>query len=801
MSSLVIVAIPEQDDLVWKVSTEKVPHLTLMYLGEMQDVDHAGRMAEFVQHALKINEHGPFYLDVDYRGELGPDQADVLFFENGWDSKWIRSLRGQLLKQNDIRTAFESADQFPDWKPHLTLGYPDAPANPLPDDRKFYSVCFDRIAVWIGDYEGPEFRLKWPEYTEMEDVALAYSAADGEATIADILEHSGVKGMRWGHRKDNPGSIIEKPKNNLTKKQTAGLAAGIGVGAVGGASLTPGLPTIGAFAGAFGAVGLARTNKSVAKALDANKHQQAAYQKDKKWEKEFKKDKKYMDVHNDMADHMNSWLPGHNKKYDGVDLNKDPAKMKEYEDAYFKEQGDSFARSYSKIYGSSPSGKYKVSVIPGTNRVVLHDVRADPSAFKHAAVADEPLMTFAVTHEKTGRIIKVEPVTESIAQTSLLGEEHILEHFGVKGMRWGVRNEQIKAGAKAVGRGLAKAGVALADSDFETATSDSRARDSIETMAAAAFRRTDLPKIKAKPEYESASKLRNRMRHPRDPAAKAYRKEVKAAYIQRLEDAANKHTNASGTRQYTIRERGWELPEAGGALPSSRSFWEVSSRPIQHADSMLSPGAAHEFTVEVIMDDEGFVTDLQKTAPELTAEPVQTVHSALLHRVELGEQFIEHFGVKGMKWGQRKEQFRAGVHNRRVTAEATKRESRPAQDVRAYPTIGPKKRSKAKIDTKGGFDHPPTEDAIKVETHRQKMKKSGVKALSNKDLQEVATRLNLENQVHQLESKQPKSLGRKFVETLLGNSGGGGGGGGNKKDKKRTNLGGMAVKSLFKVAG
>src|SRR5205814_3863725 len=102
MSSLVIVAIPAEDDLVWKVSSEKVPHLTLLYLGEFEPDDNVQRMADFVEHAIR--DHGPFYLDVDYRGELGPDKADVLFFENGWDSKWIKSVRVQLLHQKDIPT-------------------------------------------------------------------------------------------------------------------------------------------------------------------------------------------------------------------------------------------------------------------------------------------------------------------------------------------------------------------------------------------------------------------------------------------------------------------------------------------------------------------------------------------------------------------------------------------------------------------------------------------------------------------------------------------------------------------------
>jgi 2'-5' RNA ligase len=196
MSSLVIVAIPAEDDLVWDVSSEKVPHLTLLYLGEYESDDNVQRMADFVEHAIR--DHGPFYLDVDYRGELGPDKADVLFFDNGWDSKWIKSIRGQLLQQNDIRTEYDevmaSGDGFPDWVPHLTLGYPTAPAKELPEDRKFYSVNFDRIAVWTGDYTGPEFRLKWPERDS--EMAVAYSSDVGKQFVmshTSVLDDSDVR--------------------------------------------------------------------------------------------------------------------------------------------------------------------------------------------------------------------------------------------------------------------------------------------------------------------------------------------------------------------------------------------------------------------------------------------------------------------------------------------------------------------------------------------------------------------------------------------------------------------------------
>lgn len=794
MSSLVIVAIPAEDDVVWKVSSEKVPHLTLMYLGEIADEDAAraaNRMAEFVEHALNVNQHGPFYLDVDYRGELGPDNADVLFFENGWDSRWIKSLRGQLLQQNDIRTAFEANDQYPEWVPHLTLGYPDEPAKELDGDPnpKFFGVQFDRIAVWTGDFEGPEFRLKWPD-RNYEDGAMAIHQQ--KPSLEEALEHFGVKGMKWGQRKEE--SVITKPKSNLTEKQKWGYGAALAV---------PTIATAGSPIGLLAGFGIANLHPKLAPALKKDRAESKAFKKDKAWEKEFKKDKRYADVHNDMADHMNSWLPGYNKKYDGIDLTQNAAKMKEYEAGYFKEQDASFARSYSKIYGESPSGNYKVSVIPGTTNVVLHNKLVDPSEFnqaKHAADQEEPLMVFHLTQDPdTWHILKVEPVTDSMAQTVDLGEQYILEHFGVKGMKWGVRKENIKSGAKAVGRGISKVSTALADANFESATTSTdgtpRAALDIEHKANQAFKRTDLPAINSKPEYESARKLRNRLRHPRDPLTKQYRKEVKETYIQRLESAANSMHNASGTRQYTIRERGWELPPEGGALPKSKHYWSVTTREIQHAEDY----AAGTFSVELTLDEDGFVTDINPVDPVSHAMTLGEQHileqiDPIQHAVELGEAFVVHYGVKGMKWGQRKDRNEPGLlERRRAQVEAVNREKRPSVTPRVQDSIGSSARKKTTIKAKGGEDHPASEDAIRVAEAEQKLKKSGVHALSNKELQDLATRMNLENQVHTLQKKRPSSKGREFVNKMLGLSG-------DKKAKKNKGGGSSNLSKALGVA-
>jgi hypothetical protein len=112
---------------------------------------------------------------------------------------------------------------------------------------------------------------------------------------------------------------------------------------------------------------------------------------------------------------------------------------------------------------------------------------------------------------------------------------------------------------------------------------------------------------------------------------------------------------------------------------------------------------------------------------------------------EAGKEFVEHFGVKGMKWGVRKDRS-----PREVTVDSIVKSS-----------------GKAKLKAKGGSHHSPTADAARAEAQRQILKKSGIHALTNKELQELALRMNLEQQVRSLEGKRPKSAGKEFVKNVV----------------------------------
>src|SRR6266498_4207660 len=96
-----IVAIPSEFDYVWNISSEKIPHLTLLVFPDQSSNPNLGQMIGFLGHAADTSLK-KFSLNVDHRGELGPDKADVVFFD-GYGLKQIRDFRSMLLQNGAIK--------------------------------------------------------------------------------------------------------------------------------------------------------------------------------------------------------------------------------------------------------------------------------------------------------------------------------------------------------------------------------------------------------------------------------------------------------------------------------------------------------------------------------------------------------------------------------------------------------------------------------------------------------------------------------------------------------------------------
>jgi hypothetical protein len=388
-NSLVIVAIPIEDDYVNKISSEKVPHLTLLFLGEdVSQVKNLAKIMDFTKHAADTSLKR-FSLQVDRRETLGPDEADTLIFSK---AKWsgfdeINDYRSYLLKDDNIRIAYESATQFPEWIPHITLGYPDTPANP--DNRDYPGipyVSFDKIAVWFGDYEGIEFPLR--SYDWETDMAMSTSEI-----VEKALTHHGVLGMKWGHRKaEGTSGTGSRTSSRADRRQQKKLD---------------------------------KADERIRKM--ANNPRDAV---------RFK-----IDLNNAVSDRMNNYhIPRINEKHRknieaGVYRNDNDPRTK----AYLREYQDAYVHEINNILSNaqSPSGKITFKAEVSDNDFLGFSVHMMDEGAKHA---DSNSFRVDFIKDKNGEVIGFKVIDNSMAQTATLVDD-ILAHHGVKGMKWGVRRK------------------------------------------------------------------------------------------------------------------------------------------------------------------------------------------------------------------------------------------------------------------------------------------------------------------------------------------------------------------------
>ncbi|HMS83623.1 MAG TPA: hypothetical protein PKD12_08235 [Nitrospira sp.] len=106
---------------------------------------------------------------------------------------------------------------------------------------------------------------------------------------------------------------------------------------------------------------------------------------------------------------------------------------------------------------------------------------------------------------------------------------------------------------------------------------------------------------------------------------------------------------------------------------------------------------------------------------------------------------LEHHGVKGMKWGRTTKSAPADGEVR-VTQKGKKLKTEGGKNVAAHP------------------------DAVNAAKAKQQASASGIHSLSNKQLQELSTRMNLEQNVARL-TKQEQHNSSNFITKLLNQSG------------------------------
>lgn len=112
------------------------------------------------------------------------------------------------------------------------------------------------------------------------------------------------------------------------------------------------------------------------------------------------------------------------------------------------------------------------------------------------------------------------------------------------------------------------------------------------------------------------------------------------------------------------------------------------------------------------------------------------------------DEILTHFGKMGMRWGVRS-----------ATPTAVSVQERPGK----------------KVKTSGGKGQAASADAITTAVSKQIAKKSSLDSLSNKELQAMVTRMNLEQQYSKLKySNAPTNalgVGMKFAGSILKEAG------------------------------
>lgn len=217
--------LPTESDPIVTASSEPA-HLTTVWMGDMNDLaeDEIQAVLDEVR-AYADTLEGPVVAPVAERGVLGDDDADVMFLERT-DS--LLALRDGLLEASPVVAELMGrVEQYPEWTPHVTLGYPDTPAAGEYDGD---AVSFDRLGVWIGP-EQHEF-VMGGEMSESTEPLLAaarekIASFDMAGVIADV-DSDELEDLPFDELEDGEEEITEIPVHGIATLE--GKATGDGRG-------------------------------------------------------------------------------------------------------------------------------------------------------------------------------------------------------------------------------------------------------------------------------------------------------------------------------------------------------------------------------------------------------------------------------------------------------------------------------------------------------------------------------------------------------------------------------------------
>lgn len=223
-----------------------------------------------------------------------------------------------------------------------------------------------------------------------------------------------------------------------------------------------------------------------------------------------------------------------------------------------------------------------------------------------------------------------------------------LIHFGVKGMKWGVRKDRIGSGTLDTRTGEQFVKIQTRNNpDISQTELHAQHKDTIAVLRSIAYYLNSDAALEA-----HNIEIQKRLVNIKDPSS-LDKKKAQALLSEAFSSMLTKHLEKAGVEGLTVKtymdEDGNIFHYAlGDEKTVSTYLKDIRKDKIAHAD--LNNAPLMTFTVEFLMNDDGTPNGFKMTDSKI-------FDVSLKHALDA---VIVHFGIKGMKWGVRRSDKQLG---------------------------------------------------------------------------------------------------------------------------------------------